>query len=372
MRIAQLANFYAPTSGGLRVAVDQLRAGYQAAGDDATLIVPGSRHRVGDGLIEIAAPSLPNGSGYRVIVSHRAVLDALEHADPDLIEVHDKLLQRWVWRWAQQHSVPVVAVSHERLDATLAQFLPRVPDRARARAARFVAGRVLAEADRVVTCSAFSAAEFHGAHTVRVVPLGVDLQRFTPGTDRGEHPVLRLISVGRLSAEKRPDLAIATLAELIQRGVKAELTLLGGGPWERRLRAQAAGLPVRFAGFVTGVDSVAARLAAADIALAPGPAETFGLATLEGLACGTPIIAVSSAATAEFVATDPQAGRATTLDPVAFADAVMSMLEVPVAERRQAARAVAERYSWAHTVDAMRAVHSEVRHIWSAPWVTPA
>jgi alpha-1,6-mannosyltransferase len=200
----------------------------------------------------------------------------------------------------------------------------------------------------------------------------VDLQRFTPATDRCEHPVLRLISVGRLSAEKRPDLAIATLAELIHRGVKAELTLLGTGPWERRLRAQASRLPVRFAGFVTGVDSIATRLATADIALATGPAETFGLAALEGLACGTPTIAVSSAATAEFVAADPRAGRATTLDPVAFADAVISMLEVPVTERRQAARAVAERYSWTHTVDAMRAVHSEVRHIWSPPRVIPA
>ena len=39
MRIAQLANFYAPTSGGLRVAVDRLREGYQAAGDATTAAI---------------------------------------------------------------------------------------------------------------------------------------------------------------------------------------------------------------------------------------------------------------------------------------------------------------------------------------------
>src|SRR5204862_6858143 len=74
MRIVQLANFYAPTSGGLRVAVDRLRAGYRAHGDVPTLIVPGAHHRAEDCVIEIASPRLPNGSGYRVIVSHRAVL----------------------------------------------------------------------------------------------------------------------------------------------------------------------------------------------------------------------------------------------------------------------------------------------------------
>jgi glycosyltransferase involved in cell wall biosynthesis len=48
------------------------------------------------------------------------------------------------------------------------------------------------------------------------------------------------------------------------------------------------------------------------------------------------------------------------LDPVAFADAVLRLLEVPVAERRHAARAVAERYSWEATVKAMREVHAEL------------
>jgi alpha-1,6-mannosyltransferase len=360
MRIAQLANFYSPTSGGLRIAVDQLRQGYAERGETTTLIVPGPHHRAGSDVVEIASPRLRNGSGYRVIVSHRAVLDALDHADPDLIEVHDKLLQRWVWRWAQQRRVPVVAISHERLDATLAQFLPRVPSVLRARAAGFVGRRVLAEADRVVTCSAFAAAEFGDTPKVQVIPLGVDLERFRPSSTQGAHPAVRLISIGRLSAEKRPDIAIETVAELLRRGVRAELTLLGSGPWEARLRLAAAQLPVRFTGFVTDTDSVAARLAAADIALAPGPAETFGLAALEGLACGTPTVTVDRAATAEFVRDNPTAGQATSLNPVAFADAVLRLLEVPVAERRHAARAVAERYSWEATVKAMREVHAEL------------
>ncbi|MET0197687.1 MAG: alpha-(1-2)-phosphatidylinositol mannosyltransferase, partial [Rhodococcus fascians] len=43
VRIVQLANFYGPRSGGLRTAVDQLGAGYTAAGHEVILVVPGER-----------------------------------------------------------------------------------------------------------------------------------------------------------------------------------------------------------------------------------------------------------------------------------------------------------------------------------------
>jgi alpha-1,6-mannosyltransferase len=100
--------------------------------------------------------------------------------------------------------------------------------------------------------------------------------------------------VSRLSAEKRPDVAIATLAALRSRGVQAELTLVGSGP--QQLLRLAAGPPVHFEGFVTP-ERLREVLAGADLALAPGPAETFGLAALEALACGTPVVGVKGAAT---------------------------------------------------------------------------
>jgi alpha-1,6-mannosyltransferase len=192
--------------------------------------------------------------------------------------------------------------------------------------------------------------------------LGVDLKRFRPSADRADHPAVRLISVGRLSTEKRPDIAIGALAELLRRGIRAELTLMGSGPLEARLRRQAAGLPVQFTGFLSGEAAVAAQLAATDIALATGPAETFGLAALEGLACGIPTVTVEGAATAELVRGQPEAGRSATLDASAFADAVTELLDVAPADRRNAARDVAQRYPWSATVDRMRDLHRSVTH----------
>lgn len=356
MRIVQLANFYAPTSGGLRVAVDTLRAGYLAAGHDCVLVVPGVHDGIDGSVRTLRAPLLPNGSGYRVITRRRAVLALLDQLAPDALEVHDKLLQRWVWPWAQRHGVPLVAISHERLTDSLPLLLPMLPRAVVSRTAGRIANRAERSCDRLVVCSRFAAGEFRGAS---VVPLGVDLDTF----HRRRRPAnirVRLVVSSRLSPEKCPSLAVDTLRVLLRRGVDAELVILGSGPLERSLRHAVVGLPVVMAGFVPEPARVATFLQDADVALAPGQVETFGLSALEALACGTALVAVDRAAAAEFVEPDPAAGRGAAPDAGAFADAVQRLLEVPVDRRASASRRTAERYSWSTTVSRMLAVHEQL------------
>jgi len=360
MRIAQLANFYSDTSGGLRVAVNNLGAGYRAAGHEVTLIVPGSRTRTGDGRAEIASPMLPNGSGYRVIVSGRAVRRVLDAIDPQVIEVHDKLLLRWVNPWARRHGIPVIAISHERLDITLAHFAPWAPRRLRLVVTRSIARRTVARSDLIVVCSRFGGEEFaRSGAAVRLVPLGVDLETFRPSDIAEPNAKTQLVSVTRLSTEKLPSLAIDALAELRRRGVDAELTMIGTGPLHARLRRYAQDQPVRFTGFVSAPE-VSAILGQADLALVPGPAETFGLAALEALACGTAIVGVLGSGASELITGEPDAGLPAKPDPREFAEATQMLLSVDRQTRRRAARAVAERYRWDNAVRAMLAIHVEL------------
>ena len=374
MRIVQVATFYSPTSGGLRVAVDRLRAGYFAAGDEVTTIVPGPSNSRHAAVAEIRAPLIPHTGGYRIIVNRRAFLQTLDESEPDLLEVHDKLLLPWVRHFAEQQGVPVVAVSHERLDATLGMFFPAAPQRIRGWTARRVMRETLANADYVVVCSRFAAAEFERSSRVRIVPLGVDTGRFRPHPRvESQHDWrsrrLRLVTASRLSAEKRPDLAIATLAALQSHGVPAELTLVGCGPQQRRLQRLAAGLPVHFEGLVNDAHQLAELLAGADVVLAPGPAETFGLAALEALACGTPVVVVKGAATAELIEDHPRAGRVSELDHRAFADAILDVLSDPT--RRYAVRTAAETFPWERCVRSMRAIHAVAAHRTDIPADTP-
>jgi alpha-1,6-mannosyltransferase len=162
----------------------------------------------------------------------------------------------------------------------------------------------------------------------------------------------QLICVSRLSREKRIDVAIRMLAVLRHRGVSAELTVVGGGPRLRALTALATGLPVRFTGHLSDRRALCTLLSSADLFVAPGPFETFGLAALEALACGTPVVAPSSSAVAELLIGAAGAVAANP-GPAAMADAAQVALGYDDDMRRQAARAVAERFPWWSSVDGL-------------------
>ncbi len=361
MRIVQLANFYGPRSGGLRTALHHLGAGYGARGHEVVLVVPGPRSAdellpSGIRRITVAAPRLPGTGGYRAVDPWR-VQRLLERLRPDAIEVSDRLTLRGLGAWAARRSVPSVVISHERLDRLLAQFL--LPAAAARHVADVANARMAAAYDTVVCTTSFARAEFDriGARNVAQVPLGVDLTAFSP---RHHDPELRsglaagadalLVHCGRLSPEKHPERSIDTVAALDAAGHRVRLVVAGDGPRRPALERRAAGLPVTFVGFVRDRSRLARLLASADVSLAPGPHETFGLSALEALASGTPVVVSVSSALPEIVGPS----GATALDrPEAFAAGVTTLLAADEAVRRATARARAEQFGWPASVNGM-------------------
>lgn len=150
-------------------------------------------------------------------------------------------------------------------------------------------------------------------------------------------------------------MAVAAVSELVRRGHHVRLVIAGDGPQRKRLSWQAQGLPVTFLGHVRGADQVAGLLATADVVLAPGPVETFGLAALEALASGTPVVANASSALSELL--EDGAGLLAEGTADAFADAVQEILRRPAADRRVVAPRRGEQYDWAATVSGFLEVH---------------
>jgi alpha-1,6-mannosyltransferase len=366
VRIVQLANLYSPVSGGLRTAVDALGRGYLAAGHERALVVPGrsyTRRQTEAGLV-VTVPGPSVAPGYRFVLDPRPVLRVLDRLGPDVVEVSDKATLAVAARWARRRGVRSVLFSHERLDAILA---PRLPDRlplepALQHATDWWNRRLAGVFDAIVVTSAFAAAEFVrvGAPALHRIPLGVDLDIFRPlpvagpGRSAGE---VRLINLGRLSAEKRPELALKAAAQLRRRGMAVRLDMVGEGPLGPALERAAAreGLRVDFHGHVRGRADVAALLGQADVALATCPVESFGLAVLEALACGTPVVAADRGAAGELLVRG--AGVAVPATGAGFADGVAEVLRWPELWRRAGARSQAERYPWSATVAGMLSVH---------------
>ncbi|MFJ7946763.1 glycosyltransferase [Streptomyces sp. NPDC096354] len=365
--IVRLANFVTPSSGGLRTALDELGRGYLAAGHDPVLVVPGdsaSDVRTAQGrVITLPGPALPGSGGYRVLAGRRTLRHLLETLRPDRLEVSDRTTLRWTGEWARRARVPAVMVSHETADGVLRTW--GVPAGAAARTADRLNTLSAHAYTRIVCTTEWAEREFIriGARNVVRAPLGVDLRRCRPGRRslvlRARHVRGRsvlLLMCSRLSVEKRPGRALDALAVLDGLGVRATLVIAGDGPLRAGLesRARAERLPVEFLGHVRDRERVADLQAAADLCLAPGPAETFGLSALEALACGTPVVASASSALPEVIG---EAGVAAADTGEAFAAAVQELLARPEAGRRAAARQRAELFGWDRSVAAFLAAH---------------
>lgn len=361
MRIVRLANFVSPTSGGLRTALRHLGEGYAAAGHDPVLVVPGAvagDEQTSQGrVITLPGPVVPGTGGYRVLVARRRVARLLDSLAPDVLEVSDRTTLRWSGRWAAERRVPSVMVSHESLAGLLRLWRTPAADRI---ADRLNAATAAAH-HRVIATTGWAAAEFRrlGVSNLVEVPLGVDLDLFHPSRRGPSADGVLLVHCSRLSPEKRPELAIDTLAELRAAGVPARLVVVGDGPRQAALAEHAARLrlPVRFTGFLPDRAAVARLLASADVVIAPGPVETFGLAALEALAAGTPVVVNAASALPEVVG---DAGLAAGGTGAAFAAAVRTLLARPERRRRAAARARAERFGWPAAIAGFLAVHYEL------------
>ncbi|QOV47488.1 glycosyltransferase [Streptomyces chromofuscus] len=367
LRIVRLANFVAPASGGLRTALRELGKGFKVAGHDPVLIVPGEKYSDRDTeqgrVITLPGPVLPGTGGYRVLIDRRRVAALLEELGPDRLEVSDRTTLRWTGKWARRARVPAVMVSHETADGVLRTW--GLSENLSRRAADALNVRTAHTYSKVVCTTEFAEREFVriGARNVVRAPLGVDLMNRRPtlrdAALRDTHARADeklLVMCSRLSVEKRPGTALDALESLRQRGVRAVLVVAGNGPLRPGLekRAQERDLPVTFLGHVGDRSLLGALQATADVCLAPGPAETFGLAALEAMACGTPVVASASSALPEVIGS---AGATAADNGDAFADAVDMLLDRPERERREAARARAECFGWGTAVDAFLAVH---------------
>jgi alpha-1,6-mannosyltransferase len=361
LRIAQLANFVGPTSGGMRTAIDHLGMGYRAAGAERILVTPGERDSVTETaagtVVRLRAPKV--GGGYRMIAEPWRVTDVLERFRPTTVEISDKSTLLPVARWARRNGIGSVLFSHERLDAMVSLRTGRQLGIAAGVGALY---RLLGKTyDAIVVTSRYAAEEFAEVTTpLARIPLGVDLDTFHPSLATPvPDGLLKLVHAGRLSREKSPHLAVATAVELHRRGVPLRMDVYGSGPHLDELLAIAGNAPVVFHGYVDGRQALAKHLAEADVALSVCPGETFGLAVLEALASGTPVVTADTGGARELV--DETCGRWAPARADHLADAVLALVaETPEGDRRTAARRRAEQYDWQTCVDRMLTLHTRL------------
>lgn len=136
-----------------------------------------------------------------------------------------------------------------------------------------------------------------------VIDCGVDLQRFAPADRQAARDEVgwqpqgtAFLCVGSLTERKN----VVRLARAFEQRGEGSLAFLGDGP----LRATLAGRRGIEVVDPVSHERVPRWMAAADVVCQPSLMEPFGLATLEGMACGRSVVATAVGGPPEFVPHD--------------------------------------------------------------------
>jgi alpha-1,6-mannosyltransferase len=393
IKTLHITNCYHASSGGIRTFY---RALLSAANDHRRhlrLIVPGpedSVEEIGEfgRVYSIQAPRSPFiDSAYRLLLPHLYALpyrsrlrQILEDERPDLVEICDKYTLCYLpaaWRNGWIGNAPpavFIGLSCERMDDNVSAFLSE-SSLGRRFANWYMRAIYAPRFDVHISNSEYTAAELLAALSkypdlpVHVCPMGADCKNFSPHrrdhakreallTDFQDAPgagknTRLLLYVGRLSREKNISLLV-NMMELLARNSRDDyaLVILGHGPlanWMQTNMDRRAAGRVRLIGHVSDRERVADILANCDALIHPNPREPFGIAPLEAMASGLPVVAPFSGGVLSY-ANDSNAWLAEP-NGASFAAAVHRIFEDGRARQRKIDRAIdtAGEFNWAGT-----------------------
>jgi glycosyltransferase involved in cell wall biosynthesis len=260
--------------------------------------------------------------------------------------------------------VPVLVHVH---DQSMPPRLIRILNRLVARAADYCVGVSAATRDVAMRGYHFP------AERIQVIHNGIPLdrvRRIPSDARQRQRDALslpadaRLIAmVARLHAIKGPLPMIRMLPKILSRCGDATLLMVGDGPEREACEALAAelglGARVRFLGHRSDVPEI---LAAADLVVMPSVSEGLGLAAMEAIAAGRPVVAYAVGGLPEVIRDGVDGLCVPAGDASAFAAAVADLLADDAKRQRFGASAYegAERFSLDRHVDAMLECYARV------------
>jgi L-malate glycosyltransferase len=326
---------------------------------------------------ESTYPALAGSSAYPIALASK-MIEVASAQQLDVLHVHYAVphaTAAWMAREVMGPSAPRLVVTLHGTDITLVGAAPNH---------LAITRHSIEQCDAVTVPSAHLRDETRRLLGVaddvpiHVIPNFVDGDRFSPRGDakaldalfpaQATGPVL--VHVSNFRPVKRLADVIAVAAK-VNAKVPCRLLLIGDGP-ERAAAEQAvdaAGLRGRTA-FTGEVVDTPPLLGASDVFLLPSEQESFGLAALEAMACGTPVVASNVGGLPEVV----RHGRDGFLAPLGDIDAMAAHALAALAAgpqlKKEARGSAVERFSAGPAIDAYEALYRSLTS--SLPSTRPA
>jgi len=379
LSVLDVTEWYGATSGGIRTYLHE-KARYIGARPDLrqVIVVPGAVDQIDDApgvrMYRLRGPRIPGQPPYRFMLAMRSLMRIAQHERPHVIEIGSPFLVPWIMQRATRHlDIPLLCFHHTNVP----QLLGGLGQSTRPWTPHVESGvwRYLRRLDRLfpltIVTSRVAARELaaHGIERVVRVPLGVDLDTFTPVRCERRTETRAALGLpdaplfgyaGRFAREKALDVVLDAWPA-IEAQTGARLVLAGAGPMAERLRRHPAADRVIFLPFEQDRGRLADYLACLDVYLSPGPIETFGLAPLEALACGIPVLAPAAGGAGEHVE-ESGAGRVYVPGCAAsLTEEAVALLQADLVGLGLRGRHYAEReHAWDTVFDRLMAVYRSV------------
>jgi glycosyltransferase involved in cell wall biosynthesis len=227
-----------------------------------------------------------------------------------------------------------------------------LPSRYKARVDR-LKDTEIALADCIFVTSDFAmksyTANVEDKKSIKVIPLGVDVDHFSPGIDKeyNNKSALNFIFVGSATAKKGFNDILDCMETLLAEGLSCKLTVVG--VIDQSLLAKREQIRDNVIAFgMVGHRELPSILRGSDCLLLPSRFDSFGMVVAEAMACGIPVI-VSDMVGAKQLVVEGQNGFIVPVGRIEVLTAKMRWCIVNRESLKQmsaAARATAERGSW--------------------------
>ena len=182
---------------------------------------------------------------------------------------------------------------------------------------------------------------------IEVIPNGIDSRIIAAAPPAPGH--WDLLYAGRLIREKRVDLLIDAVPGLVADYPSLKVLIIGDGPERMALEhlASRRGIQehVTFVGFVPDPATVIGFMKSAGVFVSPSIREGFGMAALEAMACGTPVVTVDHPRNAVRERISMTTGRVASLTAEDLGEKIRECLMDP-SRFRQGCTAMAAAYDW--------------------------
>jgi phosphatidylinositol alpha 1,6-mannosyltransferase len=321
MRIMIVTDQYPPMVGGVPTVTQGLAVDFANRGDQVWVVAPSSgqrdvhrlEHKVH--VYRFSSFEWPTYEDLRIpflpILPFRRLL---KKVDPDIIHIHSPIVLGNIAQIVAGSLRKPVIVTNHYLPINLSRSLSSDPLFGKPFITVTYSYLVhFCNRCEYVTAPTMTALNLLYEHGLRApaqaISNGIDLKKFSPG-ERDKRlrqhfnlPQNRplILSVNRLSQEKRIDVFIEAVAKMTQ---DAHIAIASTGPAEADLRAKVEELnlndKVSFLGFIHDTN-LAPLYRLADVFAIPSEAELQSLATMEAMACGLPVVAADAYALPELV-----------------------------------------------------------------------